>query len=195
VSGYKPSGCTEKLHASSRGGGGGLYMEPYPEPHTPVNVKHVAPGLQRWRLALIDSVLGRAGCVCEAIFLHLSLRPTVSRPGGRVLMDAEIGPAAAHRQPRSNAPQREGVITGAQGGRSPTGAGPRLKPKLQPGPGEDSELLFDDRQSNSTRLFGYQCLHAEVTEVVNQTVLSLSAPPHTETLFLPGMCVYAEVSL
>ena len=48
----------------------------------------VAPGLQRWRLALIDSVLGGAGCVCEAIFLHLSLRPTVSRPGGRVLMDA-----------------------------------------------------------------------------------------------------------
>jgi len=70
----------------------------------------------------------------------------------------EIGPAAAHRQPRSNAPQREGVITGAQGGRSPTGAGPRLEPKLQPGPGEDTELLFDDRQSNSTRLFGYQCL-------------------------------------
>lgn len=60
----------------------------------------------------------------------------------------EIGPAEAHRQPRSNAPQRQGVITGAQGGHS-TGAEPRLVPKLQFGPSEDTRLFFDAQHSNS----------------------------------------------
>lgn len=58
----------------------------------------------------------------------------------------EIGPAETHRQPRSNTPHREGVITGAQGGHSPTGAGPRLEPKLQPRPSEDTRLFFDECQ-------------------------------------------------
>lgn len=58
----------------------------------------------------------------------------------------EIGPAEAHMQPRSNVPHREGVITGTQGGHSPMGAGPRLEPKLQLGPSEDTRLFFDARQ-------------------------------------------------
>lgn len=55
----------------------------------------------------------------------------------------EIGPAESHKQPRSNIPHKEGVITCTQGGHSPTGAGPRLEPKLQPGPAEDTRLFFD----------------------------------------------------
>lgn len=70
-----------------------------------------------------------------------------TRPTPHLPRAPEIGPAGAHTQPRSNAPHREGVITGAQGGHSPMGAGPRLETKLQPGPSEDTRRPFDARQA------------------------------------------------